>query len=41
MVKINTGNANREYKDRLFRFVFEAEEKCSKTTNKKSYKLSS
>lgn len=26
MTKINTGNANREYKDRLFRFVFGAEE---------------
>lgn len=26
MVKINTGNANREYKDRLFRFVFGSEE---------------
>lgn len=26
MVKINTGTANREYKDRLFRFVFGAEE---------------
>ena len=26
MVKVNTGNANREYKDRLFRFVFGAEE---------------
>nr|WP_288641545.1 hypothetical protein [uncultured Anaerobutyricum sp.] len=26
MSKINTGNANREYKDRLFRFVFGAEE---------------
>lgn len=41
MVKINTGNANREYKDRLFRFVFGSEEKYSKTTNKKSHKLSS
>ena len=26
MAKVNTGNANREYKDRLFRFVFGAEE---------------
>ena len=26
MTKVNTGNANREYKDRLFRFVFGAEE---------------
>lgn len=26
MTKINTGNANRKYKDRLFRFVFGAEE---------------
>ena len=26
MTKINTGNANREYKDRFFRFVFGAEE---------------
>ena len=26
MAKVNTGNANREYKDRLFRFVFGAKE---------------
>lgn len=26
MTKVNTGNANREYKDRLFRFVFGTEE---------------
>ena len=26
MTKVNTGNANREYKDRLFRFVFGVEE---------------
>lgn len=26
MTKVNTENANREYKDRLFRFVFGAEE---------------